>query len=129
MFYVTDTHPLLWYLTDDERLSSSAKEIFDRAEKGEETIIVPTIVLAESFYTTKKYHMDIKFREVLDRLETGWNYQPYPLDLEIIKAIQNLDKLPELHDKIIVATARKLEAKLITKDEKIASAQYVEIVW
>lgn len=40
MFYVTDTHPFLWYLTDDNRLSRIAKEIFDKTEKGEATIIL-----------------------------------------------------------------------------------------
>ncbi|MEW6069444.1 MAG: PIN domain-containing protein [Candidatus Thermoplasmatota archaeon] len=85
MFYVTDTHPFLWYLTDDKRLSGSAKEIFDKTENGEATIIVPTIVLAESLYVTKKYRVDIKFDEVLDKLESGWNYISFPLDLEIVK--------------------------------------------
>lgn len=34
-----------------------------------------------------------------------------------------------MHDKIIIATAKILNAKLITKDEKIIESGYVETIW
>jgi PIN domain nuclease of toxin-antitoxin system len=40
-----------------------------------------------------------------------------------------LKKIPELHDRIIVATSMLLDAKLITKDAKIAASKVVEVVW
>lgn len=30
--FVTDTHALLWYLTEDERLGKKALKIFDKAD-------------------------------------------------------------------------------------------------
>ena len=59
----------------------------------------------------------------------GWNFTSTPLDLGVIKQIQQLDKVKELHDKIIVATAQLLGAKLITKDKEIKDSKYVEVVW
>jgi PIN domain nuclease of toxin-antitoxin system len=38
-------------------------------------------------------------------------------------------RLKELHDRIIVATAKILNAKLITKDRQIRDSGIVEIVW
>lgn len=35
IYYVTDTHPLIWYFLDDERLSSNALNAFQRSEKEE----------------------------------------------------------------------------------------------
>ncbi len=50
MIYVTDTHSFLWYLSEDKKLSKTAKSVFDEAEKGNATIVIPTIVLAESLH-------------------------------------------------------------------------------
>jgi PIN domain nuclease of toxin-antitoxin system len=38
-------------------------------------------------------------------------------------------ELKELHDRIIVATAKILNAKLITKDRRIRESEIVETVW
>lgn len=47
MIYVTDTHSFLWFLVGSDKLSFKFRKIFERAESGDDTIIVPTIVLAE----------------------------------------------------------------------------------
>jgi predicted nucleic acid-binding protein len=46
--FVTDTHALLWYLTEDKQLGKKALKIFEKADKGEAEIIIPTTVLAEA---------------------------------------------------------------------------------
>ena len=51
--YVVDTHPLLWYVTDDNRLSFKANLLLERAEAGEIDIIVPAIVLIEAIDVVK----------------------------------------------------------------------------
>ncbi|MBI4044924.1 MAG: PIN domain-containing protein [Candidatus Diapherotrites archaeon] len=129
MIYVTDTHSFLWYLSQDKRLGKNALIAFDSAEKGEATIIVPTIVLAEAFYVCKAKGIDVKFAQLLEKIEIGWNYTSTPLDFNVIKQIQKLDKVKELHDKIIVATAQLLGAKLITKDKEITRSKYLEVIW
>jgi predicted nucleic acid-binding protein len=48
--FVVDTHALLWHLTEDDKLGRKAKEVLDDADRGERTIIVPTMVLAESLF-------------------------------------------------------------------------------
>ena len=46
--YVTDTHPVLWFLSKDKRLSRRARTIFKRARDGWDLITVPSIVLVEA---------------------------------------------------------------------------------
>lgn len=46
MNYVTDTHSLVWYFTDDHHLSKKALKSFESTVK-EGQIIVPAVVLAE----------------------------------------------------------------------------------
>lgn len=40
-----------------------------------------------------------------------------------------VSKIPELHDRMVVATAKKFNAPLITNDGKIVLANEVETVW
>ena len=128
MFYVTDTHAFLWYLSQDSKLSKNAKAIFDLAEKGENTIIVPTIVLAESLHILEKERSSIKFQELVRLMEIGSNYTILPLDLTVIKKAEEL-KLPELHDRIVAASAAVLNVPLITKDKAIIRSGYVKTIW
>lgn len=129
MLYVTDTHPFLWHLSNDGRLSKKASEVFTEAERGEVTIVVPTIVLAESFHITKNKKVEIYFGEIIEKVEFASNFTTFPLDLKVIKNIQALDKLPDLHDKIVVATAQILTADLISKDDEIKKSEYVNVIW
>lgn len=129
MIFVTDTHSFLWYLSQDPRLGRKAELKFDLAEKGEATIVVPTIVLAESLYILEKKKYALRFGDIVERLEMGWNFMAVPLDLKIIKKVDSLKKLDDLHDRIIVASCLLLGGELITKDEKIKKSRYVKVVW
>ena len=126
MLYVTDTHALVWYILDT--LPESANKVFTSAEKGESTIFVPTIVLAECFYLVEKGRVNFNFDDLLKRIEMGKNFISTSLDLQVITLLPEI-KIGELHDRIIVATAKILNAGLITRDRKIKEAEIVEIVW
>lgn len=129
MIFVADTHSFLWHLSEDSRLGRKAKSIFELAEKGEATIAVPTIVLAESLHILEKKKYAIKFKSIMARIESGWNYLPVPLDTRIIRRIESLKKLEDLHDRIIVASALLMGAELVTRDEKIKNSKYVKVIW
>ncbi len=129
MVYVTDTHSFLWYLAEDKRLGTGARKIFDKAESGNEIIVVPTIVLAESMHILEEKKLSMKFKDIVKKIDTGLNYTPISLDMNVIKASENLTRLKELHDRIIVASAKVLNCPLITKDRNIKSSNYVDVVW
>lgn len=129
MLFVTDTHSFLWYLSQEDKLGKNALNVFEEAEKGNATILVPTIVLAEAFHVCTVKGIAPKFSKLLEKIEVGRNFTSVPLDFNVIKQIQKLDKVKELHDKIIVATAQLLDAKLITKDKEITKSKYVEVIW
>jgi len=129
MVYVVDTHSLVWFLSEDSKLSHKAKEVFEKVERGEETMIIPTIVLAELLYICEKKRVRDTFFDIIDRIAKGANYIPYDLNIEIILKCKNLTKITEMHDKIVTATAQLLKAVVITKDEEIKSSGYVETLW
>ena len=73
--------------------------------------------------------MVLDFDRILDKIENSSNYLIYDLNLEVIRKLKELTKIRELHDRIIVAIALLSDSKILTKDEKIASSNYVEVIW
>lgn len=127
--YIADTHSLLWYLTDDNRLSKDANLIFEETEKGEHLIIVPTIVLVESLDVIEKKRVTYDFDLVLQSIEDNENYIIWDLDLEVVNQMIKIKNVRELHDRIIVAIAKLCDAGLITKDGEITEAKEVNTRW
>ena len=52
--YVADTHSLIWFIAEDDRLSEHAKHLLEQAEDAELQVLIPTIVLAEITYISQK---------------------------------------------------------------------------
>ena len=89
MIYVSDTHSLIWFLTNDSKLGKEALKIFLDADDGKVTIVIPTIVLAEIAYIIEnKGYSKINFTSFLDGLEHSSNYIITSLDIDIIKDMQ-----------------------------------------
>lgn len=129
MLYVADTHSLIWFLSDPKKLGKNASKIFDKAEEGRCVIVIPTIVLAEIMYISEKKKANIKFMDILRKLQNSLNYVVYNLDLEVLIKSKDLIKINELHDRIIIATAQIIGAKILTRDENITTSAYAEVVW
>lgn len=127
--YVTDAHGFLWFLLKDEQLGKKALEIFQACDKGKEIVVIPSIVLLECMYVCEKKRIDFEFREIMLKIQGAFNYPVYPLDEEVILECQNVSKIAEAHDRIIVATTKLLNCKLITKDGNITDSKIVETVW
>ena len=129
MAFVVDTHALIWFLTKNKKLGKNALNKLKLADENKESIIIPSIVLAEIFYICENKRMVLDFDRILDKIENSSNYLIYDLNLEVIKKLKELTKIRELHDRIIAAIALLSDSKILTKDEKIASSNYVEVIW
>jgi PIN domain nuclease of toxin-antitoxin system len=127
--YVADTHGFLWFIWSDKKLGKKAFEIFRACDKGNEIVVIPSIVLLECMYVCEKRKEEVKFQEIMQKIRGKFNYQIYPLDEEVILKCQDIAQIDEMHDRIIVGTAKLLNAKLITKDTKIVNSKTVETVW
>ncbi len=129
MYYVTDTHSLIWYLAEDKKLGKKAFSLFEKADDGKATIIIPTIVLAEIISICEKKKVELRVKEIFGRIKDSLNYIPYNLDMETLESVITIKGVPEIHDKIIVATSLLTDSILITKDEEIINSGIVETIW
>jgi PIN domain nuclease of toxin-antitoxin system len=128
MNFVTDTHSLVWYFTDDLRLSRRALKSFESTVK-EGQIIVPTVVLAEILFIAQKGRVNLGFTETVAMIEAMDNFEIAPLDLEVLRMADRIEAPLEMHDKLIVATALCYDSSLITRDEQITKSKAVKTVW
>ncbi|NLY04593.1 MAG: type II toxin-antitoxin system VapC family toxin [Candidatus Atribacteria bacterium] len=119
----------MWYFTGSKKLGQKALEVFRNSLSGKSIIFIPTIVLAEIIDIIEKKRISVNYEELLDEIEKGSNFEIYPLDVNVLKTLKEIKGISELHDKIIVATAKLLEAKVITKDADIQSSNMVKTIW
>lgn len=130
MPYVSDTHSIIWHMTDDPKLSTKAKEIFEKVDNGQDYIIIPCIVFFELLYLTEKRRLEVSFDEFIAAISSSRNYRVEPLCLPIIeksKAISR-DKIPDPWDRLIAATSMHLGFPLITRDNSMRKVG-LKITW
>lgn len=124
--YVVDTHAWVRYLLD--KLPPKVNGIFLQAESANVTILIPTIALAECVYLVETGRISLSLQDLFSKLRRAENFIPVALTFEIVERLPNIP-LTEIHDRVIVATAQLLNAKLITKDREIANSDLVQVVW
>lgn len=74
MNFVADTHALLWWFTDSPRISSNASVIFEKCEKGEGVIFIPSIVIAEALSIFDKKRVSFDFRNLFKEIKASENF-------------------------------------------------------
>jgi len=127
--FIADTHSLAWYFTKSRKLGRKAFQVFRDSTSGEGIIVVPTVVLAEIMDISEKKRIKVDYEEILEKIENSSNFEIYSLDVDVLRVARNITTIPELHDRIVVATAKLLDAKLLTRDENIQKSGIVEAVW
>ena len=129
MNFVADTHALLWRFTNSPKMSSRASEIFEKCENGENIIFIPSIVIAESLSIFDKKRISFNFKNLLKKIYTSENFVLIALDYPILQKMMALKEVPELHDKIIVSTAKYLKVSIITKDKILQKLPSIKTIW
>lgn len=129
MNFLTDTHALLWHFTNSRKIGHKAKDIFHKCEKGECIIFIPSIVIAECLSIFDKKKVIFDFKDLFNRIRKSENYVIIPLDYKILLHMSETKEVAELHDKIIVATAKLLRTPLITKDTLLVNLKTITTVW
>lgn len=129
MLYVVDAHALIWHLTDDAKLGANARIAMTRIDAGKDKGIVPTIVLAEILYASERGRIALTLDDVLKELRRRKHYRAESFSQTILVAAQKIKTIPELHDRLIVATAIRHKASVITRDVDITDSGVVKTVW
>ena len=126
--FVTDTMgPILWL--ERRKMPKNAKAIFAAAEQARSVIHIPGIVFAEVLYLSEKRRIQLSLSELADWLQQHSYCREAVLDCRVIEVASVITDIPELHDRLIAATAKSLSLPLITNDPVIQQSRFVQTIW
>jgi len=121
--YVVDTQVLIWYFTGSKRLKPALREKIDETRARNGRLLVPTIVLAEALDIAEKGRVQFDFAEMYRVIREEQEFEVVSLSPEIFNTVIQVQNIPELPDRIIVATARFYGAGILTKDRVILESE------
>lgn len=130
---VLDTHILIWWVSDDVQLSVSAKKAIENEIHSDGQILVSSITAWEIAMLVEKGRLALSMDvdSWIGYISEIDNVKFIPVDNKV--AIESTRLPGEFHkdpaDRMIVALARCLSAKLVTADEKIRNYRHVKSIW
>lgn len=125
--YVLDTHTILWYLLGLPQLSLKIRKIIED-NKDPASFYVPMIVLAEIALVLERKKVKGNLNSLLNAIKTDPRFVIEPFNESVFDYFLDENKNLEMHDRIIVATAKILDAYLVSKD-KMISKYYPKTIW
>jgi PIN domain nuclease of toxin-antitoxin system len=132
MTYVTDTHPLVFFASGNAaRMSRKCARIFRRAEQQRDRVHIPIVCFFELAILLERGRVKslLSFDDWHDRVAQFPGLPIEPLVWEDIREARGLAGLVDPFDRLIAGTAVRLDAPLITGDERIHASSLVRTIW
>jgi PIN domain nuclease of toxin-antitoxin system len=126
MQYLLDTVTIIRHFTGNKNIGASAKKILDSS--GEVKFYISAISLMEIMYLAEKKRINIDLKDTLDRIKKSSLYYIVDLTPQIIEMALEID-FYELHDRMILATAKWLDIPIISSDSKFKSVPGIVSIW
>lgn len=83
----------------------------------------------EVMYLSEAKRVDLRVDELIERVSSSANYEIVPIGAEIVSVATGIDDVPELHDRIIVASAKWLGVPILTSDAVMNRSNHVTTIW
>lgn len=129
---IADTHAVIWYLADDPRLSTQAKQAFADAAQNGVQIAISAITLVEMIYLVEKERIPAeRFTQLMVALDaTDSVLTEVALTPAIARTLSrvNRQQVPDMPDRIIAATGLYLDVPVISRDGKISTSE-IRTIW
>jgi PIN domain nuclease of toxin-antitoxin system len=129
MDYLADTVAIVRHLRNHPALGPEAARILRETDAGLHRIALSGITLMEVLYLSEAGRIDVPLTELVSIISHSRNYEIVPVDADVVIAAIGIDDVPDLHDRIIVATASHLGVPILTGDRVIAASSHVQTVW
>jgi PIN domain nuclease of toxin-antitoxin system len=128
---VTDTHPLIFHAAGGRGLGPKAAAFFERCERQDAILYVPTIVMWECSLLARVARINLRrsVRAFFDDLFSNPAYQPLDLTPEQIFLADETRFNRDPFDALICAAARTVKLPLLTRDGDIRESGVVTVLW
>ncbi len=128
MQFLLDTVALVRHFSGKGKIGKKASHIFETLDESDNSLIISVISLMEVMYLAEKNRININLQETLDMIESSAKYTIIDLTPEILQVAENIN-FYELHDRLILATAKWLEIKILSSDRKFSKVEGIEVIW
>lgn len=128
MEYLLDTVAIIRYLSKSGYIPLKIKEIFSDANNGRCTLVISSISLMELLYLSDKKRINLQFESTLEKIIQSNIYRIVNLSPEILLTATNVN-FKELHDRMILATAKHLDIPVISSDSKFKDMKDIQVLW
>lgn len=129
---VIDTHVLVWWVSEPSHLSAKARRGI-ASEAGRGPIVVSAISILEITTAVRRGRLSFNapIEEWLGDVRSLPEVRIEPMDAAIAELAGSYDEsLPgDPADRIIMATAQVLNAKLVTADQRLRKQALVPTLW
>jgi len=129
MEYLADTVAIVRHLRGHPALGPQAAQVLRDADANKHHVYLSAITLMEVLYLSEAKRVDVRLDELISHVSSSVNYEIVPVNADVVLAAAEVDDVPELHDRIIVGTAKWLGVPILTGDEVISESRYVKTFW
>jgi PIN domain nuclease of toxin-antitoxin system len=126
MEYLLDTVTLIRHFTGSGKIGKTASQIL--SSSSEHKFLISVVSLMEILYLSEKNRIEINLEETLDKINSSSLYSVIDLTPQILEMAQSV-KFYELHDRLILSTAKWLGIPVISSDEEFETVDNMEIIW
>ena len=128
MEYLADTVAIIRHFARCGHIGKQAKTILEGADKGENIVWISIIGIVEIMYLAERNRIPLNLSETQARLAGLENYRIINLDFDIVEVASAIGEL-ELHDRLIVASAKYLGTPILTNDKDIRDVGIINVIW
>jgi len=128
MNYLLDTVTLVRYLSKSGKITEKVKKIFTEADNGKCKLFVSTISFMEILYLSERNRIPVSLEEVIEKIRLSTIYEVIDLSTEIVIEAKSVD-FYEMHDRLILATAKYLNIPIISSDSKFKEVYGISVIW
>lgn len=132
MKHLLDTHIVVWWLTEDRKLSKAHARLLERSEKAGTALGISAITLWEiaKLVERGRIELGLSLDDSLEQLASSALITVLPLTPRIAAESTRLGaKFPtDPADQLIAATARVHGLALLTADQRIIDSRVVAVI-
>jgi PIN domain nuclease of toxin-antitoxin system len=129
--FLLDTHVLVRWLYRPKRLSTDQTRVLRESVRKGEPLGISTTTLLEVavLYGAGSPPGSVRACDILDKVEDDGVFELVPLTMDVAREVAAMGGyLRDPADRTIVATARVLNLRLLTSDERIIDSKLVPVI-
>ena len=127
--YVLDTHACVFVMAAPRKLGRKARAALKRVEEGREEAWIPAAVVAEIIVLRELGRIGIGLPEVRSLVDDTPAIRFSHIDLGQLDQFSAITAIRDPFDRLIIACARAVGARLLTSDAMLTESGLVEVVW